>query len=275
VATPEEWREIKEIVGAALKRDPEECSAYLDEACAQDPELRAEVESLIAAYLDANDLSRGPWLSTCHANPAGESRNIGPYRLIRLLGTGGMGQVWLAEQTQPVQRRGALKLIRTGMYDSTLVHRFQSERQSLAIMEYPAIATIFDSGSTPDGQPYFAMEFVDGLPITDYCDRKKLEILERLRLFIQVCDGVQHAHQKAIIHRDLKPSNILVTEIDGKPMPRILDFGLAKATVPHALGETLFTQASGLLGTPGYMSPEQADPGAHDSGTRTDVYSLD
>jgi serine/threonine protein kinase len=185
-----------------------------------------------------------------------------------------MGQVWLAEQTEPVRRRCALKLIKAGMYDTAVVQRFQSERQSLAIMEHPAIAKVLDAGATPDGQPYFAMEYVDGLPITEYCDQKKLEIRDRLKLFMQVCEGVQHAHQKAIIHRDLKPSNILVVEVDGKPTPRIIDFGLSKVTAPAVPGETLFTQAGAFLGTPGYMSPEQADPQVSDVDTRTDVYSL-
>ena len=274
MATPEQWQRIKEIVGAALEREPVERGAFLDQVCAQDKELRAEVESLLAAPADAGELSENPWAATTVADPAGEHKTIGHYRLIRTLGVGGMGQVWLAEQTEPVRRRVALKLIRAGMYDSALVQRFQSERQSLAIMEHPAIAKVFDAETTSEGQPYFAMEYVDGPPITDYCDRKKLEIRERLKLFMQVCEGVQHAHQKAIIHRDLKPSNILVTEVDGKPTPSIIDFGLAKATVPHAIGETLFTHVGGFLGTPGYMSPEQADPNVHDIDTRTDVYSL-
>jgi len=203
-----------------------------------------------------------------------EPKVIGPYRLLKELGTGGMGQVWPAEQTEPVQRRVALKLIKAGMYDASVIQRFQAERQSLAIMDHPAIAKVFDAGATPAGQPYLVMEYVDGLPITDYCDRKKLGIRERLRLFLQVCKGVQHAHQKAIIHRDLKPSNILVAEVDGKPMPRIIDFGLAKGTATAMPGQTLFTQVGAFLGTPGYMSPEQADPVLHDVDTRTDVYSL-
>ena len=144
-----------------------------------------------------------------------------------------MGQVWLAEQTSPVRRQVALKLIKAGMYDEAVVQRFQSERQSLAIMDHPAIAKVFDAGTTPQGQPYFVMEYVPGLPITEYCDQKKLKIRDRLELFIQACEGVQHAHQKAIIHRDLKPANILVVEVDGKPVPRIIDFGLAKATTPQ------------------------------------------
>ena len=270
---PEQWPKIKEIVGAALEREPHKRSAFLDEACAHDGELRAEVESLLAAHADAGGLSENPWGTTV-ADAGVESQTIGSYRLLRRLGVGGMGQVWLAEQTEPVRRRVALKLIKAGMYDASVIQRFQAERQSLAIMDHPAIAKVFDAGTTPAGQPYFVMEYVDGLPITDYCDRKKLGIRERLRLFLQVCKGVQHAHQKAIIHRDLKPSNILVAEVDGKPVPRIIDFGLAKATQTALPGQTLFTQVGAFLGTPGYMSPEQADPELHDVDTRTDVYSL-
>jgi len=204
-----------------------------------------------------------------------EPKSIGPYRLIKKLGEGGMGIVWLAEQTAPVRRQVALKLIRSGLYDDSLLLRFRSEQQSLAVMNHPAIAKVFDAGSTSDGQPYFVMEYVDGLPITRYCDSKKMEIRERLQLFIQVCEGVQHAHQKAIIHRDLKPSNILVTEVDGKPVPRIIDFGLAKAISSQPGAEqTMFTQAGAFVGTPGYMSPEQADNSLLDVDTRTDVYSL-
>jgi non-specific serine/threonine protein kinase/serine/threonine-protein kinase len=184
-----------------------------------------------------------------------------------------MGQVWLAEQTEPVKRRVALKLIRAGMYDAATVQRFKAERQSLAIMDHPAIAKVFDAGTTPTGQPYLVMEYVGGLPITDYCDSKKLSIRERLRLFIRVCEAC-NTHPKAIIHRDLKPSNILVVEVDGERSPRVMDFGLAKASVPLIPGETMFTQVGAFLGTPGYMSPEQADPEVHDVDTRTDVYSL-
>jgi non-specific serine/threonine protein kinase/serine/threonine-protein kinase len=182
--------------------------------------------------------------------------------------------VWLAEQTSPVRRQVALKLIKAGMYDEAVVQRFQSERQSLAIMDHPAIAKVFDAGATPQGQPYFVMEYVPGVPITEYCDQKKLKISDRLELFIQVCEGVQHAHQKAIIHRDLKPANILVVEVDGKPVPRIIDFGLAKAATSQVGGESIFTQLGHFVGTPGYMSPEQADPNVQDIDTRTDVYSL-
>jgi eukaryotic-like serine/threonine-protein kinase len=202
-----------------------------------------------------------------------EPEFIGPYKLLRRLGEGGMGQVWLAEQTAPVHRQVALKLIRVGRYDDQLLLRFRSERQSLAMMDHPAIAKVFDAGATPDGQPYFVMEHVPGSSITKYCDDKRLRIRQRLELFSRVCEGVQHAHQKAIIHRDLKPANILVTEVDGKPMPRIIDFGLAKAIGLQISDETMMTRAGDWVGTPGYMSPEQADGNA-DIDTRTDVYSL-
>jgi eukaryotic-like serine/threonine-protein kinase len=210
------------------------------------------------------------------AERASQVKSIGPYQLIRKLGEGGMGQVWLAEQTAPIKRQVALKLIKVGRYDESVLQRFYAERQSLAMMDHPSIAKVFDAGATPDGQPYFVMEYVPGQPITAYCDRKRLKIRERLELFIKVCEGVQHAHQKAIMHRDLKPANILVVEVDGKPVPRIIDFGLAKAASPQLDGETLalMTQAGGWVGTPGYMSPEQADAGVMDVDTRTDVYSL-
>jgi serine/threonine protein kinase len=181
VETPQQWPKIKEIVGAALEREPNERPAFLDQACAQNPELRTEVESLLAAHADAGGLSESPWADDQLAEVAQESKTVGPYRLIRVLGVGGMGQVWLAEQTEPVRRRVALKLIRAGMYDYAIIQRFRSERQSLAIMEHPAIAKVFDAGTTPEGQPYFAMEYVDGLPITEYCDHKKLGIRERLK----------------------------------------------------------------------------------------------
>jgi eukaryotic-like serine/threonine-protein kinase len=208
-----------------------------------------------------------------------ELKSIGPYQIIRRLGEGGMGQVWLAEQKEPIHRQVALKLIRVGRYDESVLQRFYAERQSLAIMDHPSIAKVFDAGATPDGQPYFVMEYVPGQPITTYCDRKQIGIRDRLELFIKVCEGVQHAHQKAVMHRDLKPPNILVVEVDGKPVPRIIDFGIAKAASPALDGQTLdgrtlLTHAGGWVGTPGYMSPEQADPGVMDVDTRTDVYSL-
>jgi len=199
---------------------------------------------------------------------------IGPYRLLQQIGEGGMGEVWLAEQKQPVRRRVAIKLIKIGMDTREVVARFESERQALALMDHPAIAKVFDAGSTPEGRPYFAMQYVAGLPITDYCGQHKLSPRQRLELFILVCEGVQHAHQKAIIHRDLKPSNILVSEVDGKPMPRIIDFGVAKATSQRLSAGTLHTRVGSIIGTVGYMSPEQANSEGQDIDTRTDVYSL-
>jgi eukaryotic-like serine/threonine-protein kinase len=199
---------------------------------------------------------------------------IGQYKLLQKIGEGGMGQVWLAEQTAPVQRRVALKLIKAGMYDGDRAARFRAERQSLALMDHPYIAKVFDAGTTPEGQLYFVMEYVAGVPITRYCDQKRLNIAQRLQLFVSVCEAAQHAHQKAIIHRDLKPANILVIEVDGKPMPRIIDFGLAKPVATLASGDNPLTCFGGFVGTPGYMSPEQADPRAEDIDTRADVYSL-
>jgi eukaryotic-like serine/threonine-protein kinase len=269
----QQWKKVKEIVGSVLERPAATRRAYLDQVCSNDSELRAEVESLLAAHAGSDTLSGGLWPG---ASLEFESQisEIGPYRFVRELGVGGMGQVWLAEQTEPIRRQVALKLIRAGMYDSATVQRFKAERQSLAIMDHPAIAKVFDAGTTPAGQPYLVMEYVDGAPMSAYCDSRTLSIRDRLQLFIRVCEGVQHAHQKAIIHRDLKPSNVLVMDVDGKPMPRIIDFGLAKATMPLIPGETFFTQVGTFLGTPGYMSPEQADPDTRDVDTRTDVYSL-
>lgn len=240
---------------------------------AQNPEAEPEKNTLPRSPTEgtlSTDAIEGTPIAEANVPPF-----IGPYRLLRKLGEGGMGQVWLARQTAPVNRVVALKFLRGGVYDSSVMLRFESERQALAIMDHPCIAKVLDGGSTPDGQPYFVMEYVDGLSITRYCDSKKLSIRERLQLFIQVCQGVQHAHQKAIIHRDLKPSNILVNEVDGKPVPRIIDFGIAKALAPQAGPEhTMFTQMGAMLGTPGFMSPEQVDPNVHDIDTRTDVYSL-
>jgi serine/threonine protein kinase/tetratricopeptide (TPR) repeat protein len=205
----------------------------------------------------------------------GQAReSIGPYRLLQLIGSGGMGEVWLAEQTKPLRRQVALKLIKAGMDTGEVVARFQSERQALAMMDHPSIAKVFDAGSTPQGRPYFVMEYIIGIPITQYCDQHRMTVRERLELFVQVCEGVQHAHQKAIIHRDLKPSNILVGEVDGKPVPRIIDFGVAKAISQGPIAETQFTQTGAILGTPAYMSPEQAGSTGADVDTRSDVYSL-
>ena len=199
---------------------------------------------------------------------------IGPYHLLQRLGEGGMGEVWLAEQTRPVHRSVALKIIKAGMDTAQVIARFEAERQALAVMDHPGIATVFDGGSTPEGRPYFAMEYVKGEPITAYADRHRLSTAARLELFIRVCEAVQHAHQKGVIHRDLKPSNVLVTLQDDHPVPKIIDFGVAKATTQHLTERSLFTELGVLIGTPEYMSPEQAELTGLDIDTRTDVYAL-
>ncbi|HKQ61938.1 MAG TPA: serine/threonine-protein kinase [Candidatus Polarisedimenticolaceae bacterium] len=206
--------------------------------------------------------------------PEDESQRIGPYRLLEKLGEGGMGEVWLAEQSEPVRRRVALKVIKRGMDTERVVARFEAERQALALMDHPAVAKVFDAGSTPRGRPYFAMEYVHGVPITEHCDRHRLTTRERLDLFVQVCDGVQHAHQKAILHRDLKPTNVLAWEQDGRRQPKIIDFGVAKATAQRLTEKSVYTELGVLIGTPEYMSPEQAALTGEDVDTRTDVYSL-
>jgi eukaryotic-like serine/threonine-protein kinase len=201
-------------------------------------------------------------------------KSIGPYRFVRKLGEGGMGQVWLAEQTSPLQRLVAIKLVRAGLVDEVHLQRFQSERQALARMSHPTIAKVYDAGTTPEGLPYFVMEYVPGIPITLYCDQKRLSIRQRLELFLKVCEGVHHAHQKAVIHRDLKPANILVVEIDGVPAPRIIDFGIAKAVGDGDPLATMVTKLGTVIGTLEYMSPEQAESAGIDIDTRSDIYSL-
>ena len=200
--------------------------------------------------------------------------SVGPYRLLEKIGEGGMGEVWIAEQHKPIRRKVALKVIKTGMDTKQVIARFESERQALAMMDNPAIAKVFEAGETEHGRPYFVMEYVQGIPITAHCDQNRLTTPERLALFRQVCDGVQHAHQKAIIHRDLKPSNILVTIQDGKAVPKIIDFGVAKATAQSLTEKTMYTELGMLIGTPEYMSPEQAEMSGQNIDTRTDVYSL-
>src|ERR1039457_3535793 len=201
-------------------------------------------------------------------------QQIGAYKVVRLLGEGGMGMVYLAEQEQPIARQVALKIIKRGMDTRAVLARFQSEEQALALMDHPNIAQVYEAGSSANGRPYFVMEHVPGIPITDYCDRHSLDTRQRLELFLRVANAVQHAHQKGVIHRDLKPSNILVMERDGEAVPKIIDFGLAKATERNFTEETLFTEAGVLIGTPEYMSPEQASRDGRDVDTRTDIYSL-
>jgi eukaryotic-like serine/threonine-protein kinase len=277
----ERWQQLMIAFDEALQLDPSLRAGYIDEICASNPELRQEIESLLAAHermrpeflntpaagLDVfQELSGAdPWIG----------RHIGPYRLVRQLGSGGMGEVYFAVRADAeFHQEVAIKLIRSGQDSAAVVSRFKIERQILASLDHANIAKLLDGGRTPQGQPYFVMEYVPGVPITEYCDAKKLKIKERLELFIQVCEGVQYAHQNAIIHRDLKPANILVADVDGKPVARIIDFGVAKATAPTVPEHTQLTRFGHLMGTPDYMSPEQADPQVRIIDTRTDVYSL-
>src|SRR6516162_7707457 len=199
---------------------------------------------------------------------------IGPYKLLQKLGEGGMGAVWVAEQHEPVKRRVALKLIKPGMDSARVLRRFEAERQALALMDHTNIAKVFDAGTTPEGRPYFVMELVKGVPLTTYCDQQHLTLRERLELFVPVCQAIQHAHQKGIIHRDIKPSNVLVGVQDDKPVPKVIDFGLAKALHQRLTDQTIYTEIGQVLGTLEYMSPEQADFNTLDVDTRADVYSL-
>jgi non-specific serine/threonine protein kinase/serine/threonine-protein kinase len=296
--TPERWQQVKEIFDRAAECTPASRMAYICERCGEDEELQREVESLLASDTATGSLLDNPVMETAtdvsaayhpaasrarqndsfgHYVPVrvlGEGMAVGRYRLVQKIGEGGMGEVWLAEQREPVQRRAALKLLKAGLNTGEVIARFESERQALALMDHPVIAKVFDAGSTPRGTPYFVMEYVAGKPITAYCDDHRLSIGERLELFMHVCEGVQHAHQKAIIHRDLKPSNILVMEVDGRPAPKIIDFGVAKALTQKLTAHTLLTRVGAMIGTPEYMSPEQALSSGEDIDTRTDVYSL-
>ncbi len=276
----ERQRRVETLHSAALQLDAGERDTFLRQACGGDAELRRAVESLLAYEPELDGFLEGPPLPTVVLDqaaaqpPRWAGQTLRTYRLLQPIGSGGMGEVWLAEQKQPVRRRVALKLIKAGMDTREVVARFESERQALALMDHPAIAKVFDAGSTEQGAPYFAMEYVDGIPITAYCDTHRLSTRERLELFMHVCEGVQHAHQKAIIHRDLKPSNILVTELDGQAAPKIIDFGVAKALTQKLTDHTMFTRLGALVGTPEYMSPEQTNSLSEDIDTRTDVYSL-
>jgi serine/threonine protein kinase/WD40 repeat protein len=266
-----------EISGAAERR------AYLDHACGGDAALRQEVESLLDANAAAGEfllhpaaIGAGAAETTMLIPPLSEltGTRIGHYKLLEQIGEGGFGVVWMAEQEEPVRRRVALKVIKLGMDTREVVARFEAERQALAMMDHPNIARVFDGGATDTGRPYFVMELVKGVPITDYCDANKLSTRERLELFMQVCHAVQHAHQKGIIHRDLKPTNILVTVQDDRPVPKVIDFGVAKATQARLTEKTVFTRFHQWIGTPAYMSPEQAGLGSLDVDTRSDIYSL-
>src|SRR6266571_883953 len=266
----------------ALRLPREERDRYLSEACKGDAEFRRRVEALLQAYEQAGDFLGRPAADrparTAQAFPAGEKPGdrIGHYKLLQQIGEGGCGVVYMAEQEEPVRRRVALKIIKPGMDTKSVIARFEGERQALALMNHPNIAKVFDAGATEAGRPYFVMELVRGVKITEYCNQHSLTTQDRLRLFVQVCQAVQHAHQRGIIHRDIKPSTILVTQsLEGVAMPMVIDFGVAKATTDQRLTDkTVFTAFEMLIGTPAYMSPEQAALSSVDVDTRTDIYSL-
>jgi len=265
----------------ALRLPAAERGDYLGRACSGNEDLRQRVEVLLKLHDRVGDFLEqpptGPGKGRAEVE-AGEKPGdrIGRYKLLQQIGEGGCGVVFMAEQEEPVRRRVALKVVKPGMDTKSVIARFEAERQALALMDHPNIAHVFDAGATDSGRPYFVMELVRGIKITDYCDQKSLTTVERLDLFIQVCEAVQHAHQKGIIHRDLKPSNILVTtSTEEKPLPKVIDFGIAKATTGQRLTDkTLFTAFEMLIGTPAYMSPEQAELTSRDVDTRSDIYSL-
>jgi serine/threonine protein kinase/tetratricopeptide (TPR) repeat protein len=263
---------------AIEQHPPEQWPAFLDEACGADASLRARVEQLLQAHLQLGTFHEVPQppLTTDVAPPVAEGPGtvIGPYKLLQQIGEGGMGVVYMAEQEQPVRRRVALKIIKPGMDSRQVVARFEAERQALAMMDHLHIAKVFDAGTTGTGRPYFVMELVHGVPITQFCDENQLTPRQRLELFVPVCQAIQHAHQKGIIHRDIKPSNVLVTMYDDKPVPKVIDFGVAKAVEQRLTEKTMFTQFGTLVGTFEYMSPEQAEMNAFGVDTRSDIYSL-
>lgn len=269
-------REVEELFALVVDLAPGDRDSFLDDRCRDDPVLRSHVEELLRFDAKSIGFDRGTRFRPS-TDPLGEEEpgsRIGPYRIVRKLGEGGMGIVYLAEQEEPIRRRVALKIIKVGMDTRQVSARFEAERQVLAMLDHPGIAKVLDAGSTGSGRPYFIMEAVDGDRITDHCDRLGLGIHERLELFVSVCQAVHHAHLKGIIHRDLKPSNVLITEIEGDPIPKVIDFGIAKATGPTFSDLTQLTEHQQIIGTPEYMSPEQAGLAQLDIDTRSDIYSL-
>jgi WD40 repeat protein/serine/threonine protein kinase len=283
---PEAAASLDTIVCEAVEiADPAARLAYLDGACGPDPAVRRRAAALVAAHFRAGgafleppvvdpDSTAGFVPVTADLPGPGAGTVIGPYALREQIGEGGMGLVFVAEQTEPVRRKVALKVIKPGMDTRQVVARFEAERQALALMDHPNIARVFDAGATPEGRPYFVMELVKGEPATDYCDHNRLALRDRLGLFLQVCQAVQHAHQKGVIHRDLKPSNVLVAVHDVTPVVKVIDFGIAKAVGPSLTDKTVYTGFAQMVGTPLYMSPEQAGESSLDVDTRTDVYAL-
>jgi eukaryotic-like serine/threonine-protein kinase len=254
--------------------------AYLQQMCGDNAELQLRVDALLKAHAEAGSFLEQPAIAgdatILHEPPITERPGtvIGPYKLLQQIGEGGMGVVFMAEQSEPIQRTVALKIIKPGMDTRQIIARFDAERQALALMDHPNIARVLDAGETDTGRSYFVMEIVRGVPITQFCDEHQLSIAERLELVVQVCQAVQHAHQKGIIHRDLKPSNVLVAEYDDHPVPKVIDFGIAKATAQKLTERTMFTEFGQVLGTLDYMSPEQAKLNQLDVDTRSDIYSL-
>ena len=268
-------------------QDPGARQAFLDQACAGAPALRVRLEKMLGAEQAADDFFReaARYKTEAMANEdragdpslsvsEGQGSRVGNYKLLQKIGEGGGGVVYMAEQEQPVRRRVALKIIKLGMDTKSVIARFEAERQALALMDHPNIARVLDAGATETGRPYFVMELVRGVKITEYCDQNQFDTRQRLDLFIQICQAIQHAHQKGIIHRDIKPSNIMVTQHDGVPVPKVIDFGIAKATETPLTDKTLFTAYEQIIGTPAYMSPEQAEMSGLDIDTRSDIYSL-
>jgi serine/threonine protein kinase/tetratricopeptide (TPR) repeat protein len=279
VASPQHER-LEQLFSAALKKDSwAERVAFLDGACGDDAHLRTQVEALLKAHDEAGSFLNTPVVdrdATLISSSAREApgTKIGHYKILQLIGEGGFGSVYMAEQQEPVQRRVALKIIKLGMDTKQVIARFEAERQALALMDHPNIARVLDASATETGRPYFVMELVKGITITEYCNESKLSTRERLELFLPVCHAVQHAHQKGIIHRDIKPNNVLVTLHDSQPVPKVIDFGIAKATSQRLTEKTLFTEFRQFIGTPEYMSPDQAEISGLDVDTRTDIYSL-
>ncbi|MFL5327606.1 MAG: protein kinase domain-containing protein [Gemmataceae bacterium] len=266
------------FLSAVEDHAPEQWNEYLGEVCRDEPEVRRRVEVLLRGHREPNEFLDNAAAAPVPSAPVligeGPGTIVGAYKLLEQIGEGGFGVVFMAEQQQPVRRKVALKIVKPGMDTRQVVARFEAERQALAIMDHPNIARVFDGGATESGRPYFVMELVRGIPISDFCDQNRLGIRERLELFVEVCGAVQHAHQKGIIHRDLKPSNVMVTMYDDKPVAKVIDFGIAKATGQQLTEKTLFTNYAQLIGTPMYMSPEQAQMTGLDVDTRSDVYSL-
>ncbi len=274
-----EQNKEERIYTEALSKTPEERKAYIEEACGNDKALLERIKALLKSREEAGSFLDGALFSadvTLDQLPLAEVPGtiIGRYKLLEKIGEGGFGVVYMAEQTEPIHRKVAFKIIKLGMDTKQVIARFEAERQALAMMDHPNIAKVLDAGATETGRPYFVMELVKGIPITEYCDKNNLNTQQRLELFIDVCKAVQHAHQKGIIHRDIKPTNVMITLHDGKPVPKVIDFGIAKATSQRLTEKTVFTRYAQMIGTPEYMSPEQAEMSGLDIDTRTDIYSL-